>query len=254
MSKKDQLRNRVELIVRRELAQMNKDKAKSILVVLDGGMASIDGFLNQLASCQQEGCEVVIVASLLAAENYALDSLKSSGLNVWTGFPVKEGVIKQFLQNADVILVPVLSVTIMAKLALGISDTPISYLLEQALFEGKTVLAVDQDYPIGQSAYAHYLSQKAAEYRQSLQEIGLTLVPANQISNVIVGQKASVFFHRLAGQKTELLSQNWIHKLPQTVEVVICPRSTIITPLAREEAKKRNINIQLTEAESCEET
>ena len=93
MSEKDQLRNRVELIVRRELAQMNKDKAKSILVVLDGGMASIDDFLNQLASCRQEGCEVVIVASLLAAENYALDSLKSSGLNVWTGFPVKEGVI-----------------------------------------------------------------------------------------------------------------------------------------------------------------
>ena len=113
---------------------MNKDKAKSILVVLDGGMASIDGFLNQLASCQQEGWEVVIVASLLAAEDYALDSLKSSGLNVWTGFPVKEGAIKQFLKNADVILVPVLSVTIMAKLALGISDTPISYLLEQALF------------------------------------------------------------------------------------------------------------------------
>ena len=57
MSEKDQLRNRVELIVRRELAQMNKDKAKSILVVLDGGMAPIDGFLNQLASCQQEGCD-----------------------------------------------------------------------------------------------------------------------------------------------------------------------------------------------------
>ena len=233
---------------------MNKDKAKSILVLLDGGMTSIDDFLNQLASCRQEDCEAVIVASLLAAENYALDSLKSSGLNVWTEFPLQEGIVQQFLKNADVILVPVLSVTIMAKLVLGISDTPISYLLEQALFEGKTVLAVDQDYPIGQSTYAHYLSQRTIEYRRSLQEIGLTLVPANQVSNVIVRQKASVFFHRLAGQKTELLSQNWIRKLPQNIEVVICPRSTIITPLAREEAKKRNINIQLTEAESCEET
>ncbi|MAJ73418.1 hypothetical protein CMK13_10450 [Candidatus Poribacteria bacterium] len=254
MSEKDQLRSRVELIVRERLAQMNKDKAKSILVVLDGGMASINDFLNQLTSCRQEGCEVVIVASLLAAESYDLGSVKSYNLNVWTEFSIREGVIQQFLKNADVVLVPVLSVTIMAKLVLGISDTPISYLLEQALFKKKTVLAVDQDYPIGQSAYAHYLSQKAAEYRQSLQGIGLTLVPANQISNVIVGQKASVYFHRLAGQKTELLSQNWIRKLPQNIEVVICPRSTIITPLAREEAKKRNINIQLTEAESCEET
>ena len=84
MSEKDQLRSRVELIVRKGLAQMNGDKAKSILVVLDGGMASIDDFLNQLTSCRQEGCEVVIVASLLAAESYDLDSVKSYNLNVWT--------------------------------------------------------------------------------------------------------------------------------------------------------------------------
>ena len=233
---------------------MKDDKVKSILVVLDRGITSIDDFLSQIANFQQEGCKVVIVASSLAAESYDLDSLKSSDLNVWTEFSIKGEVIQQLLKNADVILVPVLSLAIMAKLVLGISDTPISCLLEQALFEGKTVLAADENYPAGQSTYAHYLGQKAAEYRRALQEIGVALVPTNQISSMIAGQKVSVFFHRLAGQKTELLSRNWIHKLPKNIEVVICPHSTIITPLAREEAKKRNINIRLTEAEPCEET
>jgi hypothetical protein len=256
MTSNNRLRSQVELAVRRKLTETDQAKIekKSVLVVLDAGNVPIDAHLNQLNSCQQKGYNIIVFASSLASKSYDLDLVKASVSSVFSDFSTGTGLLNNLLKNVDLLLIPVLSITIMAKLVLGISDTPSSYLVGQALLQGKTLLAVNETHLAGQNNYAHHLNQKVIEYQKTLQKMGLTFVPIGHIANMITERKARVYFQPLANQKTELLSRFWVHRLPQNVEEIICSHSTIITPLAWEEAKKRNISIQPTEAKLCDET
>ena len=256
MTSDDRLQSQVELTVRRRLAEINQAKVgkKSVLVVLDGDNAQIDNCLNQLKSCLQDGCDIIVFASSLASKNYDLDLVGASASSVFSDTSTGSGLLDNLLKNADLLLIPVLSITIMAKLVLGIADTPSSYLVRQALLQEKPILAVNETRWTSQGNYTHHLEQKVVEYQKKMQEMGVAFLPIDHVKNMITEQKVRVYFQPLADRKTELMSRMWIHRLPRDVEEVICSHSTIITPLAWEEARKRNINIQLTEAKLCDET
>jgi len=249
MKNSDPLRQQVEAAVRQALAKMaetDANSAKSVLVILDAGAVSLDVCLAQLAECRQNGHSLTALISLLASQVYNLDIVRSAIPDLMvetTDLP-----LGKLVSDFSLLVIPVLTINIMAKLSLGVSDTPTSYLLVQALQQGKTIIAIDQQHSTETTGYADHLRQQVLQYQQRLQSFGLRFVPVNRLAESIVKSSKQIHFCPATDQRSKLLGRDWIDQLPLSIEEIICPASTVITPLAFEEAKKRGVMISLMEA------
>ncbi|MDP7281763.1 MAG: hypothetical protein QGG39_18010, partial [Candidatus Poribacteria bacterium] len=245
----DPLRQQVEAAVRQALAKMaetDANSAKSVLVILDAGAVSLDVCLAQLAECRQNGHSLTALISSLASQVYNLDIVRSAIPDLMvetTDLP-----LGKLVSDFSLLVIPVLTINIMAKLSLGVSDTPTSYLLVQALQQGKTIIAIDQQHSTETTGYADHLRQQVLQYQQRLQSFGLRFVPVNRLAESIVKSSKQIHFCPATDQRSKLLGRDWIDQLPLSIEEIICPASTVITPLAFEEAKKRGVMISLMEA------
>lgn len=249
MKNSDPLRQQVEAAVRQALAKMaetDANSAKSVLVILDAGAVSLDVCLAQLAECRQNGHSLTALISSLASQVYNLDIVRSAIPDLMvetTDLP-----LGKLVSDFSLLVIPVLTINIMAKLSLGVSDTPTSYLLVQALQQGKTIIAIDQQHSTETTSYADHLRQQVLQYQQRLQSFGLRFVPVNRLAESIVKSSKQIHFCPATDQRSKLLGRDWIDQLPLSIEEIICPASTVITPLAFEEAKKRGVMISLMEA------
>ncbi|MAE18931.1 hypothetical protein CMK12_08395 [Candidatus Poribacteria bacterium] len=249
MKNSDPLRQQVEAAVRQALAKMaetDANSAKSVLVILDAGAVSLDVCLAQLAECRQNGHSLTALISSLASQVYNLDIVRSAIPDLMvetTDLP-----LGKLVSDFSLLVIPVLTINIMAKLSLGVSDTPTSYLLVQALQQGKTIIAIDQQHSTETTGYADHLRQQVLQYQQRLQSFGLRFVPVNRLAESIVKSSKQIHFCPATDQRSKLLGRDWIDQLPLSIEEIICPASTVITPLAFEEAKKRGVMISLMEA------
>jgi len=249
MKNSDPLRQQVEAAVRQALAKMaetDANSAKSVLVILDAGAVSLDVCLAQLAECRQNGHSLTALISSLASQVYNLDIVRSAIPDLMvetTDLP-----LGKLVSDFSLLVIPVLTINIMAKLSLGVSDTPTSYLLVQALQQGKTIIAIDQQHSTETTGYADHLRQQMLQYQQRLQSFGLRFVPVNRLAESIVKSSKQIHFCPATDQRSKLLGRDWIDQLPLSIEEIICPASTVITPLAFEEAKKRGVMISLMEA------
>jgi len=249
MKNSDPLHQQVEAAVKQALAKMaetDASSAKSVLVVLDAGAASLDACLAQLAECRQNGHSLTTLISSLASQVYNLDTVRSAIPDLMveaTDLP-----LGKLVSDFSLLVIPVLTINIMSKLSLGVADTPISYLLVQALQQGKTIIAIDQPHSTEATGYADHLQQQMLHHQKRLQSFGLRFVPVNRLAESIVKDSKQIHFCTAIDQRSKLLSRDWIDQLPLSIEEIICPESTVITPLAFEEAKKRGVTISLMEA------
>ena len=249
MKNSDPLRQQVEAAVRQAVAKMaetDANSAESVLVILGAGAGSLDACLAQLAECQQNGHSLTALISSLASQVYNLDIVRSAIPDLMvetTDLP-----LGKLVSDFSLLVIPVLTINIMAKLSLGVADTPISYLLVQALQQGKTIIAIDQQHSTETTGYANHLRQQVLQHQKRLQSFGLRFVPVNRLAESIIKNSTQIHFCPATDQRSKLLSRAWIDQLPLSIEEIICPASTVITPLAFEEAKTRGVTISLMEA------
>ena len=128
-----------------------------------------------------------------------------------------------------------------AKLALRLVDTPCTYLVFEALSKGKKIIAAaDALHQNEVSVKIGPISSKLADdYVNALSELGVQLVPMTQIAESVV---ARVSGSRVVVEKT-LISATTISNLDANVRELVYANPVIITPLAREHAKKRGIEL-----------
>ena len=149
--------------------------------------------------------------------------------------------IATFVDTYQQIVLPVFSHPMAAKLALRLVDTPCTYLVFEALSKGKKVIAASD--ALNQSKVPvktdPIFSKLENDYVNALSEFGVQLVPMTQIAASVVERMSD---SRAVVEET-LISATTISNLDADVRELVYANPAVITPLAREHAKKRGIKL-----------
>ena len=234
----DQIRKVVEKVLQEQRSSTTQiAHEKRLLAIFGATQLELDEPLQQLRICEQNGWKITIILSELATKVINLEPiyaafgedniLKENALNN----------IPTFVDAYQQIVLPVFSHPMVAKLALKLVDTPCSYLVFEALSKGKKVIAASDALNQGESSIK--IGSIDVKYVNALSELGVQLVPIMQIAESV---KEKTDGSSVTSEK-HLISASTISNLDANVSELVYANPTIITPLAREHAKKRGIKL-----------
>ncbi len=214
-----------------------------IYALFTGGSAKLAEAINQIKLLIQHGYHVKAILSESATKIIKVEKIRQiPGIEDIYCEPDPSIYSIDIVQNADAIIVPILTRNSAAKVALGICDTLITNIIMHALIAGKTVIAARNSAdPDGQDCICistpktpPALVQIAKDYLKKLQSYGVKLVDTSEIAQYFIGNKEI---------KRELVTYDTINELTQDVKQIEVKKGSIITPLAKDLAKERNIKI-----------
>ena len=235
----DQIRKIVEKLLEEQASTpTHPADEKKLLAILGATQLQLDEPLQQLHACMQDGWKITIILSDLATK--VIDIEQIHGIfgeeNV-----LREGTltdIATFVDTYQQIVLPVLSHPMAAKLALRLVDTPCTYLVYEALSKGKTVIAVP-DALHNQNEASTKINAIEVEYVNVLSELGVKWVQTMEIAESIQKRPSD----SPTSLDRPLISATTISNLGANVQALVHAKQAIITPLAREHAKKRGIKL-----------
>ena len=234
----DQIRKIVEQILQEQASTATPSSdEKRLLAIFGATQFKLDEPLQQLQICMQDGWKITIILSDLATKVVNLEPIHAvfGEENVLQENSLTD--IATFVDTYQQIVLPVFSHPMAAKLALRLVDTPCTYLVYEALSKGKTVIAVPD--ALNQGPGAQKINAIEVEYVNVLSELGVQWVPMIQIAES-VNDKTDDSPTSLG---RPLISASTISNLDANVRELVYTKQTIITPLAREHAKKKGIKL-----------
>lgn len=234
----------IEKIVERVLQENlhnNRHANKKLLAIIGATQRPLEQPLQQLQTCTQNGWNIRIILSELATKVVDLalidEVLGEENIlqeNELTNIP---SIVDEYTQ----IVLPALSYPMAGKLALKLVDTPSTYLIFHALSCGKQVIAA-ADF----SNRRELLNKKSLildeiehQHVNTLSEFGVKWVTVEQIAATIGEVDAT---NRIS-INTPVISVAVIANLPPNIKELAYAKPTVITPLAREHAKKLGIRL-----------
>jgi hypothetical protein len=273
----DRLTQIIEAEVRKALSELNQTsnppqqvERKKVLAVFTSGCTCQNTALTQIEQLIAADYDVTIVLSPIAVELMAENVKKIKGISavLTEGFAAD---ISNMVEAAEVIVVPLLSRTAAAKLALGIADELALMVVMQGLITGKPVIAA-QNAADPQGVNCPFLVtektppaliQLAKNYLKTLASFGMKLVDAAQLADVVMN-KPQTTVHKVTtplppllmgtAERSEyspisdksgkpLITKSVIAALAEDVKTLTIPNPAIVTPLAYDLAKARGIEI-----------
>ena len=234
----DQIRKVVERVLREQMpATTPVLHEKRLLAIFDATQFELDAPLQQLRICEQDGWKITIILSELATKVINFEP-------IYTVFG-EDNILKEnaltniptLVDRYQQIVLPVFSYPMVAKLVLRLVDTPCSYLVFEALSKGKKVVAASD--ALNQGGTSTETGTIEVNYVNVLSELGVQLVPMMQIAESVKEKTDSSY----ATSEKPLISASTISNLDTSVQELIYANHAIITPLAREHAKKRGIKL-----------
>lgn len=234
----DQIRKVVEKVLQEQTTTTTQAAhEKQLLAIFGTTQLTLDEPLRQLRICEQNGWKITIILSELATKVINLESIYAAfgEDNILAENTLND--ISTFVAPYQQIVLPVFSHPMVAKLALRLVDTPCSYLVFEALSKGKKVIAASDVLNHGETSTK--IGAIEVEYVNLLSEFGVELVPMMQIAESVMEKTDSPS----ATSEKSLISASTISNLDASVRELVYVSGAIITPLAREHAKKRGIKL-----------
>ena len=233
----------IQKIVERVLQEHsnNEQDDKKLLAIIGATQLSLEQPLQQLQACKQKGWNIRIILSELATKVVDLALIaevigKENILqeNELTNIP---SIVDEYSQ----IVLPALSYPMAGKLALKLVDTPSTYLIFHALSCGKQVIAAADVFKRRglKNKKSLILDEIEQQHVNTLSEFGVKWVTVEQIAETIGEVDAT---NRIS-INTPVISVSVISNLPSNVKELAYAKPTVITPLAREHAKKLGIRL-----------
>ena len=238
----DQIKRIVERVLQEQASTPTQiTHEKRLLAIFGATQLALDEPIHQLQTCKQNGWKITIILSDLATKTTNLEPIHAAfgEENVLQENALSN--IATFLETYQQIVLPVFSYPMAAKLALRLVDTPCTYLVFEALSKGKKVIAASDALHQGEVSVkiGPIFSKLENDYVNVLSELDVQLVPMTQIAESVI---ESVSSSRAIVEKT-LISATTISNLDADVRELVYANPAIITPLAREHAKKRGIEL-----------
>ena len=232
----EQIRKIVERVLEEQASTTTQiADEKRLLAIFDATQLELDEPVQQLQTCMQDGWKITIILSDLATKVMNLELIHAvfGEENILQENALTD--IAAFVDRYQQIVLPVFSYPMAAKLALRLVDTPCTYLVFEALSKGKTVIAVSDTVNQG----LRKINAIEGEYVNVLSELGVQWVTMMQIAESV---KTSTNDSSTSLDKP-LISAATISNLDANIRELVCAKHAIITPLARDHAKKRGIKL-----------
>ena len=238
----DQIRRIVERVLREQTPVATQTSyEKRLLVIFGATQFELDEPIQQLHTCMQDGWKITIILSDLATKVINPEPIHAAfgEDNIFQENTLID--IKTFVDAYQQIVLPVFSHPMAAKLALGLVDTPCTYLVFEALSKGKRIIAASDALNQSETSIkaSPIFSKLKGDYVNVLSELGVQLVPMTRIAESVMERTGN---SRVIVEKT-LISAATISNLDADVRELVYVNPAIITPLAREHAKKRGIEL-----------
>lgn len=239
----------LDLLSDRIIARMGgrmQAKTRSALVLFSDTDFGLEAALGQLQQLRDAGW---------AFETVVAPEAQSSLKDRLAGFEVveAEGKVGVLLDRHSVILVPTLSISLAAKVALGIADDPLSKILQGGLERGVHIIAArDGVCPNGRDRHARGLLPNAAYqatmsgHLQKLMDYGLELSWAARLAVAVEGvtpvSPVPIAAPKLVAARTEGVFGLREARSLEATELHL-GHAVIVTPAAAEELRARDITL-----------
>ncbi|WP_319200976.1 flavoprotein [uncultured Ilyobacter sp.] len=212
---------------------VKEQEKKRCLVIVNGGTVSLEQVLLQL---KEISC------------NYDLKILFSQagreivGEERFSGYETKELSMTEassFLKNIDIVLLPLLTKNTCAKVAVGIRDNTVTYIISKAISAEKEIVAVNDSCSTEDgTAYADQLNLNI----KKLKSYGITFVKSTELSNYILRENK---------KRVTCLREKKIITLADLFNIknrkIVLSKDTIVTALAKEKAKDNEVSFEIEE-------
>ena len=238
----DQIRRIVERVLQEQKpVSTHITHEKRLLAIFGATQLELDEPIQQLHTCIQNGWKITIILSDLATKVGNLEPIHAAFGEESILQENALNDIATFVDTYQQIVLPVFSHPMAAKLAFRLVDTPCTYLVFDALSKGKTVIAAADALNRGKVSVktGPIFNKLENDYVNALSEFGVQLVPMTQIAALVVEQTSD---SRAVVEET-LISATTISNLGVDVRELVYANPAVITPLAREHAKKRGIKL-----------
>lgn len=215
----------------------------NVYALFTGGSAKLSEAINQIKLLIQNGYHIKAILSESATRIIKVDKIREiPGIEDVFCEPDPSIYSVDIVQSADAIVIPVLTRNSAAKLALGICDTLVTNIIMHALIAGKPVIAARNSADpegqdcicIGTPKTSPNLIQIAKDYLKKLESYGVKLVDVSEIAYSFIEDK---------NIKQELITYDTINGLSKDISEIKVKKGSIVTPLAKDLAKERNIKI-----------
>ena len=225
----------------------SKDIEKNAIIVFNGSNINLDERINYIKELKKQGMKISLAFSFMAEEILDMEKIISS-LN-----PIKiyreEDIfkLKDIAENYSLIIGPNITMNTLSKVALGMVDSFISTMIWTFLYQGKkTYLDFNsvRNY-LGIETKNTSISNMAENYIKQVLEMGVIEINQEDYSKINT-EKSIVKSKEIIenNQRKRVITEKDILNLKGS-EVLILPIGSIVTPLAKDKAREKNIKIEI---------
>ena len=216
---------------------VNQDQ-KKILVIFGATQVDISQSLDQIRACIEGGYDIFVILSDVAGKFFQIDEIRDICGTDRVIIDSDLVDLNFFIDGFGLTVIALLSQTISSKLILGIADTPSVFLPLQALARGDRVVGVSTQLEEKTSRLIKFRS-----VHHQLLDLGIELVRTDQIADLIMSDGSRAFFTESLNNKKTVITASSIERLPLTVSDLVCPVNSLVTPLAKEVAARKKVNL-----------
>ena len=217
---------------------------KRVLAIFDAAQIDLTVPLAQLDKCLQGGYAVTAIVSDIAAKLLDISRIRSVCGSEQVFIASEIADLQPFTQGFSAIVVPTLSYAIAAKLSLGLADTPCAYLVFQALVRGNRVMATVDGFGVSdRSEIPPEISKLGQDYIETLSEFGIQFVAMDRLAEAILSDGIHRFNQADPRRGRNIITASVIAELPPDVREFRYANPAIITPLARDLAARKGIQL-----------
>lgn len=225
----------VDYIVQEVLKRLESEsisKRKKGLVILNGGTANLEQIVIELEKIKKE-YDVEIIFSEAGEKIVGEEKFKN--------FDIKREVTmancNSLISENEIILLPLLTKNTCAKVAIGIRDNVVTYIISKALLAGKKIVAVyDSCIVKADNEYGKQLNLNI----KRLQEFGITFVESKNLAEYVLNEQKNQI---LDLKNKKIITADDIFGIKN--KSVIVSKEAIITILAKEKAQENGIIFEL---------
>ncbi|MEJ6466278.1 flavoprotein [Fusobacterium ulcerans] len=198
------------------------------LVIINGGTGNLEQIILELKKISEK-YELDIVFS--EAGEKIVSKEKFQNFNVIDKFEME--TCEPLLKKNDIIILPLLTKNSCAKIAVGIRDNAVTYLISKALLAQKEIVAVyDSCIADNKTAYGNQINFNI----EKLKSYGIIFVKSSELSDYILNRR-NLEINSLKEKK--IITAEDIYDMKN--KKIIVSKSTIVTTLAREKAENNGI-------------
>jgi len=239
--------NVLEDLARRIQGDSSSDSRESVLVVFNGSNIRLDKKLEYIRSLKQRGMKVSLAFSFMA-EGIVDTKRIIDNLNPYKIYKEADVFnLQDIVRENSVLIGPNITINTLSKVALGMIDSFVPSLIWTFLYKNKKVY-------LDFSSVRQYLGQET-ENKGILNLIDGHIRALGNMGAIEISEENfnQVFFDGVQASKADnptmvetikrVLTENDILSISARSNLVL-PRGTILTPLAKDKAREKNISIQ----------